>query len=114
MQVPQASQIHYAKLFEGLKKQCKEPVKQAEPMTHDTLRLMFDAVNFADELEAVAWVVTLVGFTLVLRVSNLGPVSRTKFNPHMHFMRQDLLYKENIKHTTQKSRNALSFNSGTG
>ena len=76
---PQANQIHYKLLTEGLKKTCKEPVRQVHPMNHQTLSMLYDHVDFSVELEAVAWVAVLVGFTLVLRVSNIGPDARTNF-----------------------------------
>ena len=92
--VPKQGEIYYNKCIEGIKKHCKKPVKQAEAMTHETLYTLYSAVNFADELEAVAWVVLLVGFSLVLRVSNLGPSTRGNFDPEQNLMRGDMMIKE--------------------
>ena len=89
--------IHLTKINEALKKDCKKPVRQASPMTHEILRQLFPDVNFACELEAVAWVSLLVGFSLVLRVSNLGPPSHNKFNRDMNLVRHDLQsYQERL------------------
>ena len=38
----------------------------------------------------------LVAFTLILRVSNIGPAARKDFNSHQHFLRSDLVLKEGI------------------
>ena len=92
--VPETDQIHYSKTIQCFKKARKTPVKQATPMTHETLLQLFQHVNLTQELEAVAWVAVLVGFCLILRVSNLGPVSRNKFDPDKNFVRGDLQYKQ--------------------
>ena len=86
--------IHYKKLTEGLKKTCKKPVKQAVCMDQDLLRKLFPYVKFQDELEAVAWVAVLVGFSVLLRVSNLGPRARKDFDPEMHFVRGGSKYQK--------------------
>ena len=88
--MPDSSSIHYKLLTEGLKKYCTRPVKQADPITHQNLLKLFHQVNFAVELEAVVWVAVLVGFTLVLRISNLGPTTRADFNPNRNLTRADL------------------------
>ena len=60
------------------------------------MRQMFYQVNFTKEFEAVAWVAVLVGFTVMLRVSNLGPRARKDFDQHMHFLRGDLSYRQEL------------------
>ena len=50
-------------------------------LDHQSLLTLFKQVDLTQELEAVTWVAVLVGFTLVLRVSNLGPETRAKFDP---------------------------------
>ena len=93
--VPEVGQIHYKKLSDGLKRQNEKPVKQAEPMTHGKLRKLFKQVDFAKELEAVAWVAVLLAFNLILRVSNIGPKTRKKFDIGKHFLRSDIALKRN-------------------
>ena len=93
-QVPQHNQIHFIKMIENLKKNRKQPIKQAAPMTHEILVDLFPYVDISKEVEAVAWVAVLVGFPLILRVSNLGPPTRVKFNPDKHFVRNDLDNKQ--------------------
>ena len=85
----EAGDIFFNLMVKGLKRQCTHPVKQAQPMTHSVLMLLFEKVNFNNELEAVAWTATLVGFNLVLRVSNLGPPTRKDFDPSMNLIRAD-------------------------
>ena len=91
--VPENGQIHYKLMSEGLRKLCKKPVKQADPISHEKLMDLFHHINFAAELEAVAWTAVLVGHALVLRVSNLGPRTRSTFDCHRHFVRADFQLK---------------------
>ena len=94
MQCPDPDQIHYKLMLNGLKRQCKEPVKQAVPLNHNTLSRLFTQVNLNSELEAVAWTAVLLGHSLVLRVSNLGPTTRSKFDDTKHLLRSDFVIKD--------------------
>ena len=47
-------------------------------------------VDYMDHIEMVAWVCTLVGFTMFIRRSNLAPESMEKFQPDHQFMRSDI------------------------
>ena len=89
---PDPGQIHYNKMILAFEKQRQEPVKQAAPMTHQVLLQLYEHVDFRSELQAVTWVSLLVGFTLVLRVSNLAPRTRTEFDPRKNLLRSDLQY----------------------
>ena len=93
---PPASQIHFTMLMNGLKCRNKHPTKQAEPMDHTTLKLLFNYVDVSDELEAVAWTAVLTGYYLVLRDSNLGPISRNKFDPEKNLTRADFQIRKGI------------------
>ena len=92
--VPDANQIHYAMLTDGMKRENKRPVRQAEAVDHQTLKLIFQQVDLKDELQAVTWTAILVGFNLVLRVSNLGPVARNKFDPDKNLIRGDFMIRK--------------------
>ena len=92
----QEGQIHYKMLLDSFKKERREPVKQATPMTHRYLLKLVQDVKIHVELKAVAWMATLVGFSMLLRVSNLGPPTHAKFNPEQHFARSDLMIKEGL------------------
>ena len=93
---PDLKQIHFSMLMRGLKRQDDRPVKQASPMDHQILKSLFTHVDLGSELEAVAWTAILVGFNLVLRISNLGPVSQNKFDPRQNLVRSDYVIKNNI------------------
>ena len=93
---PQPGQIHYKMLSQSFKKQRKEPIRQAVPITHQLLLKIFEKVQVWVELEAVAWTAVLVGFSMVLRISNLGPRTRDKFDPANNFVRNDLAEKDGI------------------
>ena len=63
--------------------------KQMQPITPEMLVRIFDVVDFTNLTDMVAWVATLVGFTLFLRRSNLVPESMTTFDPEKQFRRKD-------------------------
>lgn len=83
-------------ISDGMKRMWKEPVRQAEPMNHDILCTLFHQVDFSDELEVVTWVTVLVAFTLILRVSNIGPRAHDKFDVRQNFLRSGLIVKRDI------------------
>ena len=94
LQCPPASQVHFQLLMQGLQRQCTRPIIQADPIDHPTLKRLFKHVDVSKELHAVAWTAVLVGFNLVLRVSNLGPSSRGKFDPNKHLLRSDYAVRQ--------------------
>ena len=59
-------------------------------MTHQILLKMFEKVNLNSELEVVAWTSVLVGFSMILRVSNLGPRTRKDFEQKRHLLHSNL------------------------
>ena len=44
----------------------------------------------------MAWTAVLVGYSLLLRVSNLGPAMRNKFDPDKNLVRQDLNFENDV------------------
>ena len=109
LHVPEPGQIHYKLMSQAFKKARTEPVKQAAPMNHGTLLILFKQVNLKDELEVVAWVAVLVGFCLILRVSNLGPRTRETFDPYMHLTRGDLMQKKGFWSMSLRWTKTLQF-----
>ena len=78
------------KMFsQGLRRIMEHEVKQAAPITPELLIKMSKVVNYISQVDMVAWVCTLIGFTMFLRKSNLVPDSMNTFNPSMQFRRQD-------------------------
>ena len=51
---------------------------------------MAKVVNYADQLEMIAWVGLLLGFYMFLRKSNLVPDSMDKFDSKYQFTKQDV------------------------
>ena len=86
--------IHYKLIRNCFKRECCTPVRQAKPIDHDVLSILFRYVNLNDELETVAWTAVLVGYSLVLRVSNLGPPTRNRFDPLKNLVRGDFVIKK--------------------
>ena len=74
---------------QGLKRTMDHEVKQAAPITPEILLKMSKVVDYTSHTEMVAWVATLIGFTMFLRKSNLVPDTMTTFDPKMQFRRMD-------------------------
>ena len=73
----------------GLKRVLDHEVNQAEPITPEILIKLIRVVDYTSQIEMVAWVATLVGFTMFLRRSNLVSESMDAFDPRMQFRRMD-------------------------
>ena len=91
---PVPNQIHFRMISDYIEKTNARPVKQAEPITEMALKVMFTAVNFDSELEAVAWTAVLVAFQGLFRGSNIGQPTRKTFDADRNFIRSDLYVKD--------------------
>ena len=91
---PSASQIHYQWHNDGLKKTDTRSVRQAKAMTHEILRKISSVVDYSRELHVVAFIAVLVAFAMVLRVANIGPLTRKMFDSVSHFTRADFVMHE--------------------
>ena len=74
---------------QGLKTLMPHETKQMKPITPEILMRIYDVVDFTNLTDMVAWVATLVGFTMFLRRSNLVPEAMDKFDPTKQFCRKD-------------------------
>ena len=89
-EVPNLMEKQIQLFTQGLKRVMLHEIKQAEPITPQILVRMSSVVHYTDHVEKVAWVATLVGFTMFLRKSNLVPEAMDKFDPEHQFTRVDL------------------------
>ena len=87
--IPDPTEKEMRMFNQGLKRIMDHEVKQAAPITPEILIKMSRVVDYTSQVDMVAWVATLVGFTMFLRRSNLVPDNMESFNPHMQFRRQD-------------------------
>ena len=74
---------------QGLKTLMPHATKQMKPITPEMLIKIYNIVDFTNLTDMVAWVATLVGFTMFLRRSNLAPEAMNKFDPDKQFCRKD-------------------------
>ena len=88
--IPNPQEKEMQMFMQGLKRVMDHEVKQAAPITPELLIRMSKVVNYTSHVDIVAWVATLVGFTMFLRKSNLVPDTRIEFDPTKQFRRQDL------------------------
>ena len=87
--IPNPSEKEMQMFTQGLKRVMDHEVKQAEPITPETL-ILSRVVDYTSQVDMVAWVATLVGFTMFLRKSNLVPDTMVTFDPQKQFRRKDI------------------------
>ena len=73
--IPDALEKQMQLFNQGLKNLMPHETKQMQPITPEILLKIYNVVDFTNLTDMVAWVATLVGFTLFLRRSNLVPRS---------------------------------------
>ena len=75
----------------GLARTKKHIPKQALPITPELLVSMFNHLDVSKPVDIAFWAACLLGFFLMLRKSNLVPVSHSHFNPAIHLCRGDII-----------------------
>ena len=88
-QAPPTADKQMEMFLAGIKNVLLHDTKQAAPISPELLLKMYHVVDFTDEIEMVAWVALLVGFTMFLRRSNLVPEAMDKFQSDKQFTRAD-------------------------
>ena len=89
MKIPSPAEKEVQMFVQGLKRTMEHEVTQAAPITPEILLRMSRVVDYTNHVDMVAWVATLIGFTMFLRKSNLVPDNMTSFNGSMQFRRKD-------------------------
>lgn len=89
LRVPQTESLIHQMVLKGIRSRNKIPKKQAEAITPQVLKMIFQCVDLSDSLELVAWVAVLIGFHCLLRASNLTARTVSAFNPQENLLRQD-------------------------
>ena len=79
--VPSANAPNLKLVMDGIKAFLAKPVNQATPMTTEILNDIAQVVDYNNEFEHCVFVAMLTGFYLVVRSSNLVPLSSPTFNP---------------------------------
>lgn len=95
-EVPGPDEPNVRHLMRAIKQELAHPIKQAEPMTPQLLRQIYEHVDLKDECHIVCYTALLVGFCLFLRKSNLVPEGAGNFNPQKQLTRADVRLGENI------------------
>ena len=74
-------------MLRGVARTLQHAPKQAWPMTPELLRKIKRVIDVDSRTGAMYWSMFLISFYLMLRKSNLVPVSVGKFNPGKQFLR---------------------------
>ena len=88
-QVPDPLEKQMQMFNQGLKALMPHETRQMKPITPEILLKIYDVVDFTNLTDMVAWVATLIGFTLFLRRSNLVPEAMDRFESDKQFCRKD-------------------------
>ena len=89
-EIPSTQEKQMQLFMQGIKRILVHEVRQAEPITPQTLLKLSAVVDYTDHIEMVAWVATLLGFTMFLRKSNLVPDTMDTFQQDHQFTRADV------------------------
>ena len=89
-EVSDSGESNFKLIIQLLWAELAKPVKQAEPMTPEILREIYNHMDLTDTMEVVCYTAILIGFYLFLRKSNLVPESTVTFNPEEQLTRGDL------------------------
>ena len=87
--------IRYFRTVRGIRNTFKHTVRRAQPMTVQLLTKMVKVVNISVQKEMVSWVAVLGGFNMVLRKSNLVPLTRVHDSVH-NLVRSDVRYGKGV------------------
>ena len=90
LEIPDVNDRQMKMFITGLKREMPHAIKQAEPVTPELLLKLSKVVNYANQVEMVAWVGVLLGFYLFLRKSNLVPDTMDTFDREQQFCRADI------------------------
>lgn len=94
--VPAPSEPNIRHIMRALKQELAHPIRQAEPMTPDMLRAIYDHVELGNHFQLVCYTALLVGFYLFLRKSNLVPENKSSFDPQKQLTRGDVQIGKNM------------------
>ena len=90
LEIPNPQEKQMQLFTQGLRRIMLHEIKQVEPITPQILLRLSTVVDYTDHIKMVAWVVTLLGFTMFLRRSNLVPEAMDNFDAEHQFTRADL------------------------
>ena len=80
----------------GLKAQLSRPVRQKLPFSVNHLAKFYLLLDFSDVKQLACWCAMLLAFFGCFRLSNLAPVSKSKFDPLKHLKRNDIKFEDNF------------------
>jgi len=86
---PSLSSPCFKYLFKGIARDLAHAPKRASPLCPQALQKLVEFFNMSDPFEVSVWAVTVVGFFLFARLSNLLPKNK-KYDPKQQFMRGDV------------------------
>lgn len=77
-------------ILRAIKFELAHPIKQAEPVTPELLRELYDFIDLSSLRDIVCFTALLLGFYMFLRKSNLVPDTLQGFNPSEQLIRSDI------------------------
>ncbi len=87
---PNLNQYDLTTVLKGLARLNPHCPKQALPITPEILNKIYFELNHRDPADSTLWCMMLLGFFLMLRKSNLVPLSQQNFDPQKNLCRGDI------------------------
>ena len=87
---PNLSTPHFKHLFKGLAKGLSHIPKRAYPVSPPILLKLFSKLDMTSPYDVSFWAVTVIGFQLFARISNLLPPTPGKFEVSKQLTRKDV------------------------
>ena len=82
--------------LKGLKAQLSRPVHQKLPFSLAHLALIYNSLDLSNVKHLSGWSAMLMAFFGCLRLSNLVPISRSKFDPNKQLKREDIEFNGDL------------------
>lgn len=109
VRIPAVDNFVLKAVLKGMKYRNKRTTRKAAAIDPDVFRMLLPHVDLCDDLELVGWVAILMGFHLLLRVSNLTSRSRLHFDPSINLCRKDFRMVQDILLVHIKWTKTLQF-----
>ena len=109
LQPPSLSNTEIKLTLMGLTKMMKRPIKQAQPLTPETMLEMFTFIDLELNKDLIMWAMIVVGFFAMLRKSNLMPDSKTSFCQTKQLTRGQITFEDGVAMISVKWSKTLQF-----
>ena len=88
--------VYVSASLKGLKALLDRPARQKLPLSIKHLCLFYNYLDLSSMVHLSCWCAMLLAFFGCFRLSNLVPLSKGKFDPFKHLIRDDLVFEKDM------------------